>query len=273
MGRLQDIERLKNIREGVHPCKLNKHCNGQFLSVENHSIYNIDCEIASAVCARYYKGIAAQGDNIVLEVHENKGSNEMENVNCEVIGNMDNSDGPLEIANRVYGKQGVSSCLNAHAGDTVPKIIGNETKERFFKQAEETFLQNDCKPGDTINAYNKTVDHSGTSPTITTRPEGFKTAILPVVEKENKEMAEGKKTVYRIRKLTPKECFRLMDVTDEDADKMLSVNSNSQCYKQAGNSIVVSCLVALFSQLNICQDGIQLKSWNEGLYKELGYAD
>lgn len=213
MGKLDDIERLKNLRGGVHPCKLNKCGNGEFLGVEDHSICEIDCDIASTVCARYYKGIAAHRDNIVLEVEE--------------------------------------------------------MEERFFRQAEETFLQNDCKPGDTINAYNRTVDQSGTSPTITTRPEGFKTAILPVVEKENKEMAEGKKKVYRIRKLTPKECFRLMDVTDEDADKMLSVNSNSQCYKQAGNSIVVSCLVALFSQLNI--KGV--KSWNEGLYKKLGYAD
>lgn len=141
-------------------------------------------------------------------------------------------------------------------------------EERFYRQAEETFLNNDCKPGDTINAFNKTVDQSGTSPTITTRPEGFKTAILPVVEKENKYMAE-KKTVYKIRKLTPKECFRLMDVTDEDADKMLSVNSNSQCYKQAGNSIVVACLIGLFSQLHI--QGI--KTWNEGLYKDLGYDE
>ncbi|MCQ2086653.1 MAG: DNA cytosine methyltransferase [Bacilli bacterium] len=269
MGRFNDIEKLKNIRGGVHPCKLNKVGNGEFLGVEEHSICEIDCETASAVCARYYKGIAAHRDNIVLEAET--GNKKMDNGNCEVIGKMDNSDGSLEIANRVYGKQGVSPCLNAHAGDTVPKIIGDETKERFFRQAEETFLKNDCKPGDTINAYNRTVDQSGTSPTITTRPEGFKTAILPVVEKENNEMAEEKKTVYRIRKLTPKECFRLMDVTDEDADKMLSVNSNSQCYKQAGNSIVVACLIALFSQLNICQNGIQLKTWNEGLYKELGY--
>lgn len=78
-----------------------------------------------------------------------------------------------------------------------------------------------------------------------------------------------KKPKYKIRKLTPKECFRLMDVTDEDADKMLSVNSNSQCYKQAGNSIVVACLVAMFSQLHI--QGV--KTWNDGLYKDLGYGD
>lgn len=144
----------------------------------------------------------------------------------------------------------------------------SETNERFFKQADETFMENECKPGDTINAFNKTVDQSGTSPTLTTRPEGFKTAILPVVEKEKEEpKTKTMKTVYKIRKLTPKECFRLMDVTDKDADAMLSVNSNSQCYKQAGNSIVVACLIGLFSQLHI--KGV--KTWNEGLYKDLGY--
>ena len=53
---------------------------------------------------------------------------------------------------------------------------------RFFRQALETLLQNECEIGDTINAFNKTVDKSGCSPTITTRPEGFKTAILVVVK-------------------------------------------------------------------------------------------
>ena len=54
---------------------------------------------------------------------------------------------------------------------------------------------------------------------------------------------------YRIRKLTPLECFRLMDIEDKDALKMLAVNSESQCYKQAGNSIVVSVMVAIFNNL------------------------
>lgn len=47
----------------------------------------------------------------------------MNDIKCEVIGNMDNSDGSLEIANRIYGGGGLSPCLNAHAGDTVPKIV------------------------------------------------------------------------------------------------------------------------------------------------------
>lgn len=59
------------------------------------------------------------------------------------------------------------------------------------------------------------------------------------------------KTDYRIRKLTPKECAKLMKFSDEDANKMLEVNSNTQVYKQCGNSIVVSVLEAIFCQMNI----------------------
>lgn len=56
---------------------------------------------------------------------------------------------------------------------------------------------------------------------------------------------------FGVFKLTPRECGRLMGVRDQDIDKMFSVNSNSQCYKQFGNSIVVPVLMAIFSQLNI----------------------
>ena len=58
-------------------------------------------------------------------------------------------------------------------------------------------------------------------------------------------------TAYRIRKLTPLECFRLMGVSDKDAFKMMEINSNTQCYKQAGNSIVVDVMVEMFKKLNI----------------------
>ena len=53
----------------------------------------------------------------------------------------------------------------------------------------------------------------------------------------------------RIRKLTPKECFRLMGFDDEDFHKAEAVNSNTQLYKQAGNSIVVDVLEAIFTNL------------------------
>lgn len=158
-----------------------------------------------------------------------------------------------------------------------------ERKERrFYRQAVETLENNDCEEGDTINAYNQSVDKSGVCPTITTRPEGFKTAILPVVKGEivqgglqehQKPRTDGispsltaacgmgggqtpifterRGTLYRIRKLTPRECGRLMGVDDSDIDKMEAVNSNSQLYRQFGNSIVVDVMCAMFRNLNI----------------------
>ena len=53
----------------------------------------------------------------------------------------------------------------------------------------------------------------------------------------------------RIRKLTPKECWRLMGFGDEDYEKASKVNSKSQLYKQAGNSIVVNVLEEIFKKL------------------------
>lgn len=53
----------------------------------------------------------------------------------------------------------------------------------------------------------------------------------------------------RIRKLTPKECWRLMGFKDCDYEAASKVNSSTQLFKQAGNSIVVNVLEAIFKQL------------------------
>lgn len=71
---------------------------------------------------------------------------------------------------------------------------------------------------------------------------------LTSVQKDNLLL---EKPQYRIRKLTPRECGRLMGVSDEDIDKMAAVNSNTQLYKQFGNSIVVDVMCAMFRNLNI----------------------
>lgn len=72
---------------------------------------------------------------------------------------------------------------------------------------------------------------------------------------------ENNEKWFRIRKLTPRECFRLMDVSDADFDKLLimettgkegklkRVISDSQLYKMAGNSIVVACMDLIFENL------------------------
>ena len=56
--------------------------------------------------------------------------------------------------------------------------------------------------------------------------------------------------IYRIRKLTSRECFRLMGVNDADVDKIKAAGiSESQQYKMAGNSIVVQVLEGIFTQM------------------------
>ena len=59
----------------------------------------------------------------------------------------------------------------------------------------------------------------------------------------------GDSTDFRIRKLTPKECWLFMGFGDEDLYKAEAVNSNAQLYKQAGNSIVVDVIVKIYEKL------------------------
>ena len=61
---------------------------------------------------------------------------------------------------------------------------------------------------------------------------------------------DGRKAWVRIRKLSCKECLRLMDVDEDKIDIMLNAGiSNSQLYKMAGNSIVVACMEGIFYNL------------------------
>ena len=67
--------------------------------------------------------------------------------------------------------------------------------------------------------------------------------------------SELKDKKFRIRKLTPRECFRLMGVDDKDIDKIQAAGvSNSGQYKLAGNSIVVDVLFHIFRKMFIETD-------------------
>ena len=80
----------------------------------------------------------------------------------------------------------------------------------------------------------------GLSPTLHTFGGG-NTEIKVVIMSDNEK--------YRVRKLTPRECWRLMGFDDTDFEKAAKVCSNSQLYKQAGNSIVVNVLEQILVNL------------------------
>ncbi|MCQ2598300.1 MAG: DNA cytosine methyltransferase, partial [Treponema sp.] len=189
-GKEKDIERLNNASDGNHSAKLNKMPEGHLGSYNDAEICDIDHPLASTVTARYYKGIGAHKDNLVL----NK-------VVC-------NSEETIRI------KQ--------------------PTKDGFIEMkmggvCDLTYPSSSTRRG-------RVQDGGETCPTITANGE------LHRIE-----------SIYRIRKLTPKECWRLMGFSDEDFAKAEAVNSNTQLYKQAGNSIVKDVLCAIFKQLNIHQ--------------------
>ena len=72
--------------------------------------------------------------------------------------------------------------------------------------------------------------------------------IAPTV-KENHGTVTATMQNLRIRKLTPKECWRLMGFDDADFEKAEKVNSNTQLYKQAGNSVCVNVIEELYKNL------------------------
>ena len=117
-------------------------------------------------------------DGIAPTVHCQQGGNtELKIAEDSVLGGLQKhqtprTDGISPTLTEAMGKGG---------GQTPISIDTAEPKERFYKQAFETLKENECEVGDTIDAFNKKVNKSGVCPTLTTRPEGFKTAILPVV--------------------------------------------------------------------------------------------
>ncbi|MCO4676306.1 DNA methylase [Streptococcus infantarius subsp. infantarius] len=82
-------------------------------------------------------------------------------------------------------------------------------------------------------------DVNGISPTLNTMQGGGREPKVVVREATN----------FRIRKLTPRECWRLQGFPDWAFDKAQEVNSNSQLYKQAGNSVTVNVIKAISGRL------------------------
>lgn len=160
---------------------------------------------------------------------------------------------------------GVASTLRANAAlaatdNTIETCLISKQGRRYEHKIDEanTLLARDYK-GFGNQPMNAVVEHSAV---IKQKSHGFNkggtfencSSITTSSWQENnyvqiKDNASAAEENIRIRKLTPKECWRLMGFTDEQFTKAQSVCSDSQLYKQAGNSIVVDVLYYIFANL------------------------
>lgn len=143
-------------------------------------------------------------------------------------GNWDNPQ-----AGRIYSPEGLSPTLNTcGGGQREPKILRPERTE-YGKAIRKQYEAGEVEE----SRHNMTE--------LRPREDGISNT-LTTVQKDNLLLEPQ----YRIRKLTPRECWRLMGFTDEEFQKAADAGvSNSQLYKQAGNSIVVDVLEYIFGNL------------------------
>ena len=179
------------------------------------------------------------------------------------VGDMDNSDGTFECCNRVYSQEGLEPTLPTNAGgDHVPKVICRMTgrnpdnpKSRVpglpTRQVLEPNQQGMCGTITTVQKDNLVVEgRIGVRQATSKGYIEMNAGGLANLSYPDSESRRGRvESRYRIRKLTPRETWRLMGFDDADYDKASSVNSNTQLYKQAGNSIVKQVLMAIFSKM------------------------
>ena len=125
--------------------------------------------------------------------------------------------------------------------------ISSTISARYYKDGSDCLI----KVAGKINSSQdgKVVYTDGIALTLTSGHYNVPKIAEPAIRKSY----ESVKLQHSIRKLTPRECGRLMGVYDEDIDKMAAVNSNTQLYKQFGNSIVADVMCAMFKNLNINQ--------------------
>ena len=124
-----------------------------------------------------------------------------------------------------------------------PKLVGGIGEKNFGKQYRQG---------------NRVYDSDEIAMTLNAQPVGNAGgySYLYAVKEEEPKIR------WRIRKLTPLECWRLMGFTDKDCNRASSYVSSSALYKQAGNSICTCCLIAIFSSLFL-EDGYKSDVWTK----------
>lgn len=196
---------------------------------------------------------------------------------CDTLCARDWKDPKCVVADYRYDeglrirKNGLSPCLTTKIGS--PSLSGNtlliknNTKQGYLEatDGDGCYITNIDKKRGTVQK--EMIPTLKTSPDIgvvvdnktgidiTWNEVGDTTDVARTLTTACRTLSKNQMTTgvlennLRIRKLTPKETWRLMGFDDEDFEKAEKVNSNTQLYKQAGNSIVVNILEAIFKNL------------------------
>ena len=151
-----------------------------------------------------------------------------------VVGNEIKKFGTIEPnfnqSGVVYETDGIAPTIRAYQGGGLePKIRVKEATSQGYAEAEI---------GDSVN-----LSHPNSK---TRRGRVGKQIANTLLTGESQGVVEPD---FRIRKLTPRECWRLQGFPDWAFDKAQEVNSNSQLYKQAGNSVTVNVIAAIAKEL------------------------
>lgn len=190
-------------------------------------------EVANCIKAKYDCGISnlqSEGNVVIDRLRRESGKTRGRNPDDP----SDRTAGSPTEQRLEPNMQGISNCLTSVQKDNLV-LIKQATKEGSIE----------CEIGGCFDA---------SYPESTTRRGRVqdKGNICPTLTAQNQEIVRIE-SKYRIRKFTPRECGRLMGVSDEDISKMEKINSDTQLYKQFGNSIVVNVMRAMFENLNIDQ--------------------
>lgn len=158
---------------------------------------------------------------------------------CVQVGTLDIKGN--DCIKRIYSDKGISPTLtDMQGGNRQPKILelpcigasrGRNPNNPSDRTPKINIIGNYMPSG---HDASRIVNSNGLAPTV----------------KENHGTVTATNENFRIRKLTPKECWRLMGFSDEDFEKAEKIpTSNTQLYKEAGNSICVPVLERIFRQL------------------------
>lgn len=228
-------------------------------------------DVALTLLARDYKGFGNQAQTGILEISAQK---------CEHIANLTGGkwDKVIEQSRRVYSSDGLCPTLHTCGGGNqeikiMVEPLAYDEQNKYIRQdglcGTLTTDGSSPKHNNRIieplvwDGFNQQIRRDSTTPEAITRNIGndlkrngqglieyeLSDSMKRYINSYDDNIAHKNMLPFKVRKLTERECFRLMGVKDGDYEKIRANQSKSSCYHLAGDSIVTTCLMALFGEM------------------------